>query len=336
MSSPFTLTIDWLAFTVPTGSARETMEIIGGDWTKANTGFRGYPLSWITAGAGRGIGKLGTGATRDPLEVHVDLSGGIVALWPHEKVRSLIQWVMDKKGHLTRIDCAFDDRASSVSLTTIKAAVAAGQCVTRANCWQNTQAGLIHEGIPTGETLYLGSRQSQTLLRIYDKRLQMQADDRADWDQYGIRWELELKKQRAQLCGDLFAHYDEQHWLELMISSFLRPYIEFRDTTRDAEDEHRCRAPLLDWWETLTEGFRKSRPVVEKELQTLAEVKAWLHHAVGPLLAVLLEQPDGPDCLQRIARAGKKRWKTKHHRLLPPSGHNVEPAEARPTESNGS
>ena len=37
MTSPFSLTIDWFAFTLPTASARETMEVLGGDWTKAWT-----------------------------------------------------------------------------------------------------------------------------------------------------------------------------------------------------------------------------------------------------------------------------------------------------------
>ncbi|MDH4371091.1 MAG: replication initiation factor domain-containing protein, partial [Nitrospira sp.] len=100
--------------------------------------------------------------------------------------------------------------------------------------------------------------------------------------------------------------------------------------------EYRYRAPLLDWWATLTDGFRKSRLVVEKETQTLADVKSWLHQSVGPLLAVVLERPGGLDWVQRIAKAGKKRWKTKHHRLLQQSGKNGEPAEARPTELNGS
>ncbi|MCG3774544.1 MAG: hypothetical protein JW395_1367 [Nitrospira sp.] len=43
MSSPFTLTIDWLAFTLPSGSVKDTIEMLGGDWTKSETGFRGYP-----------------------------------------------------------------------------------------------------------------------------------------------------------------------------------------------------------------------------------------------------------------------------------------------------
>ena len=44
MSSPFTLTIDWLTFTVPAGSVKDTMEMLGGDWTRSDTGFRDYPL----------------------------------------------------------------------------------------------------------------------------------------------------------------------------------------------------------------------------------------------------------------------------------------------------
>ena len=70
MSSPFTLTIDWLAFTLPSGSVLDTMQILGGDWTKREHGFRCYPVSWITASAGRGVGLLGSGARRAPLEVH--------------------------------------------------------------------------------------------------------------------------------------------------------------------------------------------------------------------------------------------------------------------------
>ncbi len=49
MSSPFTLTIDWLAFTCLLAPSQDTMEMTQGNWTKSDTGFRGYPDSWITA-----------------------------------------------------------------------------------------------------------------------------------------------------------------------------------------------------------------------------------------------------------------------------------------------
>ena len=50
MSFPFTLTIDWLAFTLPSGSVEDTMHILGGDWTKSEVGFRGYPLLLAESG----------------------------------------------------------------------------------------------------------------------------------------------------------------------------------------------------------------------------------------------------------------------------------------------
>jgi hypothetical protein len=157
MSSPFTLTIDWLAFTLPSGSAQDTMQRLGGDWTKSDTGFRGYPASWITTSASRGVGKLGTRAPRAPLEVHVDLSAGIVAPWPIEKFRVVLQCIVKQDVHLTRLDCALDDRKSCVPLSTVRQAIETGQCVTRADRMQSISSSSIHRATPSGETLYLGA-----------------------------------------------------------------------------------------------------------------------------------------------------------------------------------
>lgn len=335
MSSPFTLTIDWLAFTLPNTSARETMEVLGGDWTKAEGSFRRYPISWITASSGRRIGKLGTGALRDPREVHVDLSAGIVAPWPHDKVRAVLQWVLNNGGHLTRIDCALDDRASCVPLSTIRHAIEGGQCVTRAEQMQHIASQSIHKRTVSGETIYLGSPYSQTFLRIYDKRLELQAKERAEWQEYGIRWELELKKDRAQLCGQALMALEEANWIEFIVG-VLRSYVDFRDTQRDEDEEYRYRAPLLDWWAMLTDGFRKARLVVEKEPQTLEGVKRWVSASLAPMLAVVcVAEPDGQAWLNRQMNAGVDRWKERHRRLLqnrPRNGHKAKPG---PNESNG-
>ena len=316
MSAPFTLTIDWLAFTLPAGSIQDTIEILGGDWTKGTTGFRGYPVSWITANASRGIGKMGSRAPRAPLEVHVDLSAGIVAPWPSGKVRTVLQWILKQDGHLTRIDCALDDRNSCVPLSTIRQAMELGQCVTRADRMQRISSSSIHTATPSGETIYLGSPQSQTMLRIYDKRLESQAKQREDWQDYGIRWELELKKDRAQGCGQVLSYLEETDWLEYIVG-LLRGYVDFRDTTRDEEDEFRYRAPLLDWWLLLTDGFKKGRLVMEKEAQTLPKVKRWVSQSVAPMLAVICaEHPGGQAWLDRQILAGKRRWNNKHRGLL--------------------
>ena len=77
--------------------------------------------------------------------------------------------------------------------------------MTRADRLQSISSSSIHTATPRGETLYIGSPQSQTLLRVYAKRLESQAKLREDWQDYGIRWELELKKDRAQVCGQVLS-----------------------------------------------------------------------------------------------------------------------------------
>ncbi len=312
----FTLTIDWLAFTLPESSAQEVMRVLGGDWVRGKAGFRGYPVSWITSEGSRGVGKLGTGAPRSILEVHVDLSAGIVSTWPTEKVREVLRWIRAHEGHVTRIDCALDDRQSQVPVSVIRDAVDRGQCITRAERFQIIQSQAIHEGTPTGETLYFGSPQSQTMLRVYDKRLEMQAKQREGWQDYGIRWELEFKQDRAQACALCLAGLEEPLWCELVVG-FLRSYIDFRDTTRETEDQYRIRAPLLDWWKTLTDDFGKGRLVIEQEEQTIHDVKRWVSHAVAPMLAVICAQhPGGQAWLEREIMTGSARWKERHRRLL--------------------
>ena len=82
MSSPFTLTIDWLSFTLPTGTVKDTMDVLEGEWTKSPTGFRGYPLSWMTVASDRGVGKLGTGAPRSRRNAaRVPVGRSVPILW---------------------------------------------------------------------------------------------------------------------------------------------------------------------------------------------------------------------------------------------------------------
>ena len=227
----------------------------------------------------------------------------------------VLRWILKQDGHLTRLDCALDDRNSCVPLLTVREAIEAGQCVTRADRMQSISSSSIHKATPSGETLYLGSPQSQTMLRIYDKRLESQAKQREDWQEYGIRWELELKKDRAQVCGQVLSYLEETDWLEFMVG-VLRGYVDFRATSREEEEEFRYRAPLLDWWVLLTDGFKKGRLVVEKDAQTLPKVKRWVSQSVAPMLAVICAaDPGGPAWLETQIIAGKKRWKDRHRRL---------------------
>src|SRR5678810_1024055 len=71
-----------------------------------------------------------------------------------------------------------------------------------------------------------------------------------------------------------------------------------------------------DWWLLPTDGFKKGRLVVEKDMQTLPKVKRWVSQSVAPMLAVICAaDPSGTAWLDQQIVAGKKRWKAPHRRL---------------------
>lgn len=325
---PFTLTIDWLAFTVPCSYVSDVIEVVGGDWNSIDVGFRGYPDCWMTSNGFRGVGKMGSGVPSRPREVHVDLSGGIVSGWEIPHLQKVLAWVMKKDGHFTRIDCALDDRAGSVSVSQIRDAIRTGQAVTRATKLDVRDSSSIETGDSTGETLYVGSPASKTRLRIYDKRLELQQKNREQWADYGTRWELELRKERADACVKKLVACDPADWQEIVVG-LLRSHVDFRHTTREQESAARCRAPLLAWWEHLTGGFQKARLTVEKQARTLEDVKEWFQQSVAPTLALLYVTPNlGLPWIEEVINAGADRWKQKHYRLLKGTWRNPAPHES--------
>lgn len=314
MNGPFSQTIDWLAFTVPNATVEEATQMVGGEWIQLEHGFRGYPICSMTSRGRQGVGKLGTGAHRNTKEVHVDLSGGIVSTWTEHKVRDVLQWIFSKQGHITRMDVALDDRQASVSVEQVHKAFEAGQAVTRSQKFQVLKTSSNTDGGSRGETLYFGSRQSQTMLRVYDKRLEMEQKKRDDAKDYGVRWELEFKEDRAQACAKALLNLPPDDWREFLVG-LLRSYVDFRETTREAEPYEKYRAPLLTWWAQLTEGFKKCRLVVEKVRQTIDDLCQWLGHSISASLAVAYCRR-GESFLRELIYTGSKKWKARHYAML--------------------
>jgi hypothetical protein len=120
---------------------------------------------------------------------------------------------------------------------------------------------------------------------------------------------LELKKDRAEQCARALAYLDEADWKELVVG-LLRSYVDFRQIPKDAEDEERYRAPVLEWYALLTEGFQKGRLAQEKQVQTLQNVKRWVSDTLTPMLAVICATPGGEEWLQHEIVRGISGGKT--------------------------
>ncbi len=312
----FTSSIDYLGFTVRGVPLSEVTAQLGGTFCQMEKGFRGYPVGYVGVSDSGGTGMIGTGAPRNPGEIHVDLPGGFLAGWTFAQLQKLAKWVRSKNGTFTRLDLALDDRLGIVTIAQVQRALRKGQVVTRfKEMTRLDKMGFHASATRSGDTLNIGSRQSQTFIRVYDKALEQQDKGHAVEGPW-VRWEMELKEERANVCGQALASLDEEEFRRLMVG-VLRSAIDFRQTTWEAEAIERFRAKPLKWWLTLTEGFQKARLVVTKAVRKIEDVKAWVSQSLAPMLAVVACAPGaGEEWLRKAIATGADRWKPKHLLLL--------------------
>ncbi|UVT15538.1 MAG: replication initiation factor domain-containing protein [Nitrospira sp.] len=313
--SGWTLRMGWLRFTIPSSTVDEVIHLIGGDWIKDQKGFQGYQQSWLSRGNTGGLGRIGTGAKRNVREVHVDLSQELISDWTYEKFQHIAQWVFDKQGHFGRIDIALDDRSGLIDVDHLYQAVAIGQCVSHFR-QSRLIAGLdIGSGSDTGKTLCLGSRQSDTYLRIYDKAAEQRAKERPVQGSW-LRWEMEWKNERAQAVGLALSTLDQEAFQRYIVGVF-RTAVDFRDCTRADDPKDRYYAPLLDWWKVLTEGMERAKLAIVKSVRKIEEVKLWAEKSLSPMLGLLCAHPEaGERWLVKTIVDGVDRWRSKHLALL--------------------
>ncbi len=310
----FAFSVDWLAFTVPGSTPKEAQERVGGEWFELEKGFNGYPRAWMCVSTAGGSGRIGTGMRHRTGEVHVSLSGEIVSAWEAEKVQAVCKWVNEKKGHGTRVDLALDDRMGHANVAQVIQAADLGQAVMRWSTY-DAKRKCSHKGKDDiqGEMITFGSRQSESYLRVYDKRREAIGKGETVEGPW-VRWELEFKKDRANLCLDLLSYLPTDEWKRFIVG-LLKSCISFRDTSADAPASQRCRAPELPWWRALTEDFERCRFHVEKTERKLEEVLSWFSQAMGPTIAALYCAV-GPDFLMKVIESGSHRWKARHYQLM--------------------
>jgi len=136
-------------------------------------------------------------------------------------------------------------------------------------------------------TVYFGSRSSERMIRVYDKR--------------GFtRLELELKDERANLVAmELFKADDISKWYEIMIGH-LRDFVDF-DT---------------EWWSEFIGNMGRAWAILSspKEIE-IERILNWLDHQVMPALSVVVDtQPEA--LLKALLERGRERRGSKYNLLL--------------------
>jgi phage replication initiation protein len=205
---------------------------------------------------------------------------------------------------VTRIDIAYDDhpqdaQAGLLDLDTILDAVKADKYVSRARTVRLMQT--LKGG--KGTTLYFGTGQSDSLLRIYDKAAEQKLDD-----EHWIRVEIQLRRERAHALFLLLAN--EYSVEDFDMGAVLLAVLDFKTPT---DDENKSRWPTVSWWAEFVNTVSRIRLSKARVIaDSIEKSKRWIHHQVAPTLAFLMKANQGDmdyltgvliEGLQRLSKA---------------------------------
>ena len=152
----------------------------------------------------------------------------------HGDYDMLLQLVQDNPEQMkvTRMDVAFDDHSGILDIQQICQDTRLQNYVAKAIAWQVVESN-------KGAAVYIGSQQSDVLIRIYDKAAERNITDGSHW----VRVELQLRRDRALEFSRLPGTIGERYAGVLV--NYLRYVVPADD------DSNKWRWPLTDYWADL-------------------------------------------------------------------------------------
>lgn len=301
--------IDWLSFTIPKHFLQDCYNILKDTPVPNNTGFRGYQCSAQILNKGK------IAWSRNRYDAHINLPSSSLHLMDKgdtQYILSLLNWIYNVDGHLTRIDFAYDNKNNIAKITDIEKAIINGNIVSRWSKWKPDGSYNIGEPAINGGTIYIGSQKSNSFLRVYDKAKEREVNE--NW----IRFELCLKKNvansYAKLLLNLWKENNKNKFIETTIG-ILRSFIEFKNKN---SNKNSSRRKPLKWWYQLVGDINKVRISNTKEDNNIIKINKWINEQVAPSLAIIQEnlKEQFPNWLAELLESGKKRWGIYHKNLL--------------------
>lgn len=325
MSTPLTIMIDWLEFTVKNVELEilitEVLKLPIDDFTELPKGRFGYStqLRWVGGDLvilyNTFIDDEGESVetVADPMGIHVLITGkGCRFYEAVTSLTSLIKKLDEMKiiNKVTRIDLALDDvEGEFISYERVQAAVINGDFTSRWSQWREVTERLTKDNSYTGRTLYLGSPSSELFCRVYDKTLERRSNDpNADIPEHWTRLEAVYHKERAnQLAKHIRGGSDVGQLLRQTLNQYVRFLVHQEDDTNKARWES------VDWWDHLIGQVGTLQLTVKKASKSIEEMEGWVAQQIGPSLATLMKAHGGEmKWFVNVLYAGEVRMKQKH------------------------
>lgn len=330
--------VDWIAFTIDKISNIESIVNMLGypvnDFVALPSGANGYKKQILSSSGGLRVMYDGN----EGMGVHVVVPGSAVDdVLLRFCNRNLIDTPFNSKGyvtndfnstvladflvmvrnygHLTRLDLSIDDYgANYFTVPEVHELLKNDCCSAKFKNFSVYIGSTIDEPTYSGYTLYLGSRKSSCMLRIYDKQLEqnskvkdaMKSVINDKW----VRWELELKDERANSASEAIINGAE---LGDVVVGILGNYMRLivKDNTR------KTRCSNLPKWELFLAGIAPLKLCQKSKPKTIEDLYTWIERQVLPSLATLVEAYGGDLCIiNELLQNGRKRMSNKHMRMI--------------------
>lgn len=152
------------------------------------------------------------------------------------------------------------------------------------------------------ETIYIGSRSSDLMIRIYDKAVE-QGIDEIDWE----RWEIVLKKDKIIEAIPLLKKDISQTFRNILYTYF-RPVKEVLS--------NKSRSKVCGWYMKFLGQVKKVSLYREPMERTIEDKWQWVEKQVAPTLALLSLAFDNTDFLAGLALGNTERIKQKDLELI--------------------
>lgn len=315
--------IDWLRFVVISvdeqAAMLKTVRSEPDDWSELASGHMGYRRCYRNGGLaiyydhaeeGRGICFDVSGKGCRQLE----LPGGLV-------YRNSWEWLLNRLTtspgvHLTRLDVAMDDKQGLVDMEQVSACVEEGRVVSRFKTAFRIEKLSLRTGKGFGKTVNFGSRNSDMMIRMYNKA----AEQKKEADGHWTRVEIEAKDENAMELAKLMVNAPGGE-AGAVVAGVLRNYVTFRD--RNDRDTNRRRWPICGWWLSFLEHAERLRIALAKQEPLLIRMRGWVERQVIPTLALLylhanILEPGsgGKRLLADLVSEGERRLRPKHRDAL--------------------
>lgn len=311
------VSIDYVRFTIPLLSENfvSLAEFVTGKGERMPTGMNGYTHRSAVLKTGFVLWN----PKRTDMGIHVVLPSTALAGIKLTAI-GLMNWVRDKGGWFTRLDIAFDDFAGVIDIAEMDRKLRAGEVVTR---WRSakTQKGdyEIGVGIDRGDGVTVGSRSSDSYLRVYDKKKERDVAGKPFGGEHWVRVELEVTGKKCAKLAQMLADTAYTGDAGQLAANLLYGLIDFKEPS---DDNNKSRWNTCSWWSDFIMATRKERVSLPKDEKTLDEVKQWWSKSIAPMTAVILlagtseGEIDGYDWLMTAIFKGQERLKAHHKRLI--------------------